>query len=347
MNRIFHYRIICALLLCVLCAWQARAQTSPSSGKHVADRVIAKINRDIVMQSDVERYKRRCRRTMGDNAEVPTSAALEFLFDSQLLKQLAAEKGYNPTESEISDRLEKQMADFKKAFGNQAAFEKAMKNAGYNEELLREDLRKDIRTDMQVQQAIGTRMRMDDNDVQAWVELQNKAGKATEELHVCRLGVTISEENHITKEDASAKLRAMMKKIQADNLNFADGLRKYVDQNDVKRGFVLLDDYGPMPANKLSSKVRDACKDLPEKSWTPPTVTGNAVSALYIESRRDARTIVFEDKYKAARESVLKDLRRKARLLIYPEEYRKQLPASYRTALGNPDIPPATSPVKP
>ena len=330
------------LLACfaVVCTLVTMSGTNAVAAARLNNRVVCKVNQDLIMQSDIERFQRRVKRIGGSDASAPrTSDVLEALLDAQLLRQFSAGRGYVPTESEISDKLEAQMADFRKLFPTVPAFEKAMKSAGYTEELLREDLRSDIRVDMQVQQAIGTKFRMSDSDVNAWIDLQKKAGRATEELHVCRIAVAFGDDVGVSREDATAQLKEYAAKIKGDNLGFTEGLKKYIPQEAVKSGHIFLDDYGETPVNKLSSKVVSACKGVEPMKWTSPVVTGNAVSIFYVMSRRDAKSIVFEKRYSEAREALLRDLRRKARVLIYAPEFRKDLPENYRPAYGNPDVP--------
>ncbi len=311
-------------VLVLLFAGGARAE-------RVANSVVAKVNADLILQSDIDHYVRRYKRNHG-NTDAPMTEVLENIFDAQLLRQMAAQRGYIPTDSEISDHLESEISKFKQRFGSADRFKKALSEAGYTEKKLRADMKKEILADLQIQRAVQTRFHLTEAESAKWKEEQSKPDQL-QALHLCRISVLFDDDAGITQNEAQAKLEKIMAEIKADGLDFIDGIRKHVSEEDVKSGEVLIDDLGPKKVGDLADNVVAACAGKDARTWTDLVTTGKSISAFYILEKREARDAYFEKKYMDARENLLVELRRKARIQVYSAKYQKSIPVSYKNVI--------------
>lgn len=322
MPRLTH---IITALICIMLMQTPLPAATPSSRN--ANRVVARVNADLITQSDIDHYIRRYKRAHG--GEAPTkSKALEEVMDSLLLRQIATKAGYIPTDSEISTIVEEQIAELRKQYGSQAKFDSALRNTGYTMGTLRADMRKEVLADLQIQHTIGSRVSM--SQIESKEERQKNIDATDTEIHLCRLGIVFGAEADKTQEEATEELTDLLKEIKSSGLDFQKSIRKFVKETDLENGTVQLDDFGLKKSSELAKTVPNAVVGMNAQSWTKPIVTGQTVSAFYILAKRDAHTIYYENKYTKAREDALRTLRPRTRVTIFADDYKSAMPAKYR-----------------
>jgi len=118
--------------------------------------------------------------------------------------------------------------------------------------------------------------------------------------------------------------------MNAEGLSFVEGIKKYSTDALAKASG---GDLGFMPADSLAPKVLQAVRDLKPGEVTPPMITGANASIFYLDSKRGARTTLFQQRFGEERTKLLDELRKKARLQVYDAEFAKYVPESYRSLM--------------
>ena len=142
-----------ALVACVL----ALAALRPLAADEVIDRVVAVVEGDLIMQSDVNAV-----RTLGlswTSSGAASDDVVSQLIDRALV--LSEIERYSPPEpapAAIDDRLRA----VRERFSTPEAFDQALARVGFSEQRLRQTLRQDLRIDAYLQQRFTTPMPTDD-----------------------------------------------------------------------------------------------------------------------------------------------------------------------------------------
>jgi len=154
-----------ALAALLACAPSARAET--------IDRVVAVVGDRAILLSNVEDEVRLLRLQEGGAEATPDSAlwtrALERLIDDQLVLAKADLQSIEVTETEIDEALEATIANMRRQFGTEAAFQEQLAKEGLTETLLREkyhdDIRNQIRGNRLIEREVRTKVTVSDEEL--------------------------------------------------------------------------------------------------------------------------------------------------------------------------------------
>lgn len=308
-----------AAILALACAAFARS---------TVDRTIARLNEDILTESDLGRSmsEHPAATTVHAGAlDAATSSQLGALFDRTLLLQAAKQRSIQPPEAEIQQQVETLLADIRAGYPSEAAFRQELANEQMTVEELKKQLLKRAKTDYQIFQLVNSRFTITEADARRFETECAARGESAVSLHLRRLAVPVNGNPAKARE----KVRELASRIFTEGLSFEDGIRKYSEVPGAKEDG---GDLGYLPPDKLSSQVAEATKDLQVGQASVPIVTGGYASIFYVEAKHGARSLLLERKFTENREALLKELRRKANLQILDKRIERILPEDYRIA---------------
>lgn len=304
---------------------------APASARSI-DRTIAKINDDIITESDLSgiiadingQYSTLVKQPF----EVATTETVESMLDRSLFLQEARRMKISPPEDELQRQVEEMVREIKSNFSTEKEFYQALAGENISLGQLKQELLKKTKTDYLVYQVVDSRYSVSDQEVAGFTAKQQAVGEAVTSYRLRRLGVPIKDKNDTL--EASRRARTLVARIITDSISFEEGIRRY---SQVAGAAVDGGDMGYMSSDKLSTEVRAAVENLEIGQASVPVVAGGYANIFYMEGKRGARSALREQKFFDAKTELLADLRRKAILQVFDDRLHKILPDNYRAAL--------------
>ena len=301
--------------------------TAAVSPARTVDRVIAKVNEDVLTETDLADLGE----SNGPGGRVDmnslTPEIVGTLLDRALLLQAAKKYDIKVPDTDIHNRVDQIVADVRKRYPSEKAFRQDLADAGMSLERFKRDIAKQAATDYKISQAVSRRFLIADADVARYEQECRAKGRSTASYHLRQLAFPVEGESKDAESAALDKVREAYQSIQTGGLSFAEGVRRFSpDPQDKESG----GDLGYLPSEKLAPKVLAAVKDLEPGHASRPLLTGARASVFYVENKRGVRDLLFEEKFFEQKKQLLGELRRSAHLQIYDPRLRRNLPKEYR-----------------
>ena len=298
--------------------------TVPAEGQ--VDRVIARLNEDIITLSDVAEAAAQTGRD-----DRLTTDLVGAVLDRTLLLQAARKAMVTVPDEEIDSQVEGMIAELRAHYASEAEFRQALLGEHITLEKLKADLKRKAATDFKLFRAVSSRFSLADSDVERYEQSALANGGAPPEMyHLRQLSVPVTGEGRAGRDAALSRVAALLDRINAEGLGFAEGVKRH-------SGDVLAKatggDLGYVSASTLAPPVVRAVKDLKPGEVTPPMITGANASIFYLEAKRGARTTLFQQRFTEERTKLLAELRAKAHLQVFDPDFTRFVPAEYRDAL--------------
>lgn len=321
-STLLHMLMMClfAMMFVTTSPQPARAETLP------VDRVIARLNEDILTISDVAEAAAQTGRQSRLSPDL-----VGALLDRTLLLQAAKKAMVEVPDDDINRQVEEMVTDLQSHYDGDAGFRQALLEEHQTLERLKEELRRKAIIDYKLYRVVAARISLSDTDV-AQYEKSTLANEGTppEAFHLRQLSVPITGEGAAGRNQALSRVAEQLSRMNAEGLSFVEGIKKYSTDALAKASG---GDLGFMPADSLAPKVLQAVRDLKPGEVTPPMITGANASIFYLDSKRGARTTLFQQRFGEERTKLLDELRKKARLQVYDAEFAKYVPESYRSLM--------------
>lgn len=306
-----------------------------SGASRSIDRTIAKINDDIVTESDlaeiVSDLSGQFKSRLGQPFDVATTETVEGMLDRALLLQEARRSKISAPEEELHQQVEDMVNEIKANFATEKEFYQALSTEGVSLDQLQDQLLKKSKTDYMIYQIINSRYSVSDHELAGFQASQTIAGRDMNSYRLRRLGIPITK----TEDSQAARVKALalVAQIITEGISFEEGIRRY---SQVPGAALDGGDMGYMASDKLSAEVRAAIQNLEVGQASTPVVAGGYVNIFYMDSKRGAKSALREQKFFTTREELLTKLRHKAILQVFDERMLKLIPDDYRSALtGN------------
>ncbi len=303
------------------------AQIAP--GGQTLDRVIAKLNEEVILASDladVLREKRGYGRAADPVAEADTQA-VKTLLDRKLLLTVARRSVADVPQGEIQDQVEAMVAEARSHYPSKEAFLKDVTEEYGSLERFKQDLARRATEDYRIGRAVASRFTVTDSDVAEFEAECRRKGTRAESFRLRRIGVAIDTESTRGREKALARVANVLRLGTEAHLSFEETARRY---SEIPEEAAMGGDLGYIPAEKLAPEVLRAVEKLEPGQVTPPLVTGNYACVFYVDAKRGARSALYERRFLAARETLLQEHRRKASLILYDKRLASKIPAEYK-----------------
>lgn len=304
-----------ALRVSVTLFFMLAASAAPAG---TVDRVAARINGEILTESDVRKHLRE----NGSASLTPETAG--SLLDRTLLLQEARRQKISVPENELERRVEETVRDLRGKYPSEKEFLKALSDEGMNLEEFKAELLRRLRTDHQVFQAVTAGTMVSEEEVRRFEQSRLAEGRSPVSLRLRRLGVPARKGQEAA---ACERVRELVRRINVEGLSFEDGVRRYSAVPGAKEDG---GDLGWIELSRLSPRVAEATRDLRPGQASAPVVAGGYANVFYVEGKREGKIHLLEERFRQQREALLERLRAQAHIEIYSERLSRALPKEYQ-----------------
>lgn len=308
------------------------AAPSAFAGRSV-DRVVAVVNDDLVLDSEVEQNALMTFKAGGKEVDFDSTAgrrqwdevkhkALDDLIDEKLVLQQANELKLSVTAEQVDRALD----DVKQQNGlTEAQFREALKAQGFSLESYRRQLRKQI-LEMQAKNiSVGSRVNITDEEIKQLYD--QEIGKIKGELRYHLQLILVQVSPKASDEETQRKQRVAEKvtELARGGTSWAELTRGYSDDELSKNEG---GDLGYLAKDDLVDAVADEVVNMKANEVRGPIRTGRGFQIIKLVDRKvkDAmpfegvketlRRKLFAQQLERVTQSWLKELRRKAHLDI-------------------------------
>jgi peptidyl-prolyl cis-trans isomerase SurA len=293
----------------------------------VADRVLARLNEDVILASDLrEVLREKGMEGGGDPVAVASTEHVRALLDRTLLLQAAKKMGGSVPDAEILDQVESMVARIRSQYPSETEFRREVIAQYGSVEAFKRELQKKATLDWKIGRAIHSRFTITDADVARFEAECRAKGRIPESYHLRRLGVPVDSETSRGRQQALAQVKQILDDATARGLGFAETVRRFTLVPGERE---TAGDLGFIPAEQLAPDVRRAVQKLEPGQVTEPILAGNYASIFYLEAKRGPRSTLYEQRFLETRDKLLGELRKKARLQVFDPRLARKIPKEY------------------
>ena len=307
--------IFFSFLLFFLCA-------ALSYGGDYVDRVVAVVNDDVILQTELEKaggeYFERIRMKapageVESAIEKARGEVLSSLIDNMIVKQKAAELGITVEEAEIDNAITQILSDNNATLEE---FRKELDKVNVSVQDYRDNLRNQILQSRLVGQQVRSRIVIVEEDIREYYEKEYTQEKGESGYYIQQIGfnwknlVTL---DGVSQEEAREKAEAIRARVLAGE-SFGELARSYSDFPSATDGGNL----GLIKKDEMAAYMRDAILSMHPGDISPIIETGSTFQFFKLLSSREGDLVV-----KAPYESVKDEIRE----ILYRQEMEKDYKA--------------------
>ena len=307
--------IFFSFLLFFLCA-------ALSYGDDYVDRVVAVVNDDVILQTELEKaggeYFERIRMKapageVESAIEKARGEVLSSLIDNMIVKQKAAELGITVEEAEIDNAITQILSDNNATLEQ---FRKELAKVNVSMQDYRNNLRNQILQSRLVGQQVRSRIVIVEEDIKEYYEKEYTQEKGESGYYILQIGfnwknlVTL---DGVSQEEAREKAEAIRARVLAGE-SFGELARSYSDFPSATDGGNL----GLIKKDEMAAYMRDAILSMHPGDISPIIETGSTFQFFKLLSSREGDLVV-----KAPYESVKDEIRE----ILYRQEMEKDYKA--------------------
>lgn len=301
------------------------AAAAPASAARVVERVVAVINDDIILETELEQFAGPMYRgpdpdtADGKKAWDETKRkALETLIDGKLVQQQASELKLTVTPDEV-DRAVQQVKEQNKL--DDTSFTEALKSQGFTLEGYRKTLKKQILEMKVVNTAVRSRVQVSDEEVKTYYKQNEKLTTSDRQSHLRQILIAVPDK---ASDGDVAKKRAVAAKVielSRGGTRFEELAKQFSDDDGTKASG---GDLGWVGKGVLVEALDDAMAAMEPGDVRGPirTERGFVVMQLverkagdlrpYDEIKEQLRKQLYDQQVEKAQQSWLRELRKKA-----------------------------------
>ena len=276
-----------AVLLCTSLTLQAA---------EAIDEAVALVDDDVVLRSELDRRLASVRKDLqARNVRLPADnvlrqQVLDRLITDNVQLQMAKRAGVRVSDQELAQIV----SNIAKENGlSPEQFRLKLSGEGISYELFREDLRNEVLISRVRQGAVGRRIFISEQEVQAMMETIAAEGENRTEYHLGHILLPISE-NASTDDvrDISARAQRLVEKLR-NGADFAElAIANSAGQEALQGG-----DFGWKTSNQLPTLFATAAKNLQAGEVSEPLRSGSGLHILKLfDSRGNERVMVQQTK---------------------------------------------------
>jgi peptidyl-prolyl cis-trans isomerase SurA len=308
------------LLVSVLVAAAAPALADP-----VVERVVAVVNDEIILESEVEQLAAPSYR--GPALDTPEGRkqwdetrrrALDAMVDSRLIQQQARDLKLSVSVEEV-DRAVEQVKDQNKL--DDATFAEALKAQGLTLESFRKNLKKQILELKVVNTAVRSRVSVSDDEVRAYYRQNERAVAGDRQAHMRQIMVAVSERAPADEVERKRKVAQKMVDLAHEGRSFVELAKQYSDDEATKSSG---GDLGWVGKGILVESLDDVMAQMEPGDVRGPIRTEHGFVVLQMierkagdikpldEVKEQLRKQLYDQQLEKAQQAWLKELRKKA-----------------------------------
>ena len=260
------------------------------------DEAVALVDDDVVLRSELDRRLASVRKDLqARNVRLPADnvlrqQVLDRLITDNVQLQMAKRAGVRVSDQELAQIV----SNIAKENGlSPEQFRLKLSGEGISYELFREDLRNEVLISRVRQGAVGRRIFISEQEVQAMMETIAAEGENRTEYHLGHILLPISE-NASTDDvrDISARAQRLVEKLR-NGADFAElAIANSAGQEALQGG-----DFGWKTSNQLPTLFATAAKNLQAGEVSEPLRSGSGLHILKLfDSRGNERVMVQQTK---------------------------------------------------
>src|SRR4051812_40679535 len=305
------------------------AAVSVARAARVVERVVAVVNDEIILQTEVEQMAAgQYRGPDPDTAEGKKQweeikrKALDAMIDSKLVQQQASELKLAVTTEEV-DRAVEQVKTQNKL--DDATFRAALEQQGFTMEGYRKTLRKQILELKVVNTAVRSRVTVSDDEVKTYYHQNEKLVVGDRQSHLRQILVAVPDRG--SADDVAGKKRVAAKVVELarGGTSFVELAKQYSDDDGTKASG---GDLGWVGKGVLVDQLDDAMAAMEPGDVRGPIRTDRGFVVLQLVERKSGdlrpfeeikdqlRKQLYDQQVEKAQQSWLRELRKKAHVDI-------------------------------
>lgn len=314
-------------ILAVAVAATTFAAASAVRAARVVERVVAVVNDEIVLHSELQQATAAVYRGPDpDTAEGKKQWAdterkmLDQLIDSRLVQQQAVELKLSVAPDEV-DRAIQQVKEQNKL--DDATFKQALEQQGFTMEGYRKTLKKQILELKVVNTAVRSRVTVSDDEVKTYYKQNEKLVAGDRQSHLRQILVAVPE--HASDADVETKKRvaAKLMDLARGGTSFTELAKQYSDDDGTKAAGgdlgwvgkgVLVEALDEAMAAMEPGDVRGPIRT--ERGWVVLQLVERKSGDLkpYQEIKEELRKQLYDQQVEKAQQSWIRELRKKAHI---------------------------------
>ena len=220
--------------LCALLLWPA------AGAAYVAlDRIIAIVNEDVVMQSELEQRLRAVRGQLREEgARLPPGPVLErqvldSLIQGRIQLQLAARAGIRVDDETLNRAINNIAAENQVSLGE---FRQILEAEGYNYQQFREDIRDQITLSQLRQRQVENRINVTEREIDDFLANREFQGDAEAEIRISHILLALPAEALAAEIEQARQGAAELRRKLLAGADFAETARRVSDGGNAGQG---------------------------------------------------------------------------------------------------------------
>jgi peptidyl-prolyl cis-trans isomerase SurA len=302
-----------------------------TAGAEVVDRILAKVNDDIITLSELNRkiaeYRKELEakytgQQLQDMIKKLQKQVLESLIEEKLLYQKAMEMGYDANvDTSVSSEVQRIMKENKIADSDE--LEKRLAQQGMTLRDLREEIRNTIMTRYLINDFVGSRITLLTPEIEKYYKDHAADFTTPEEVTLSEIVVNIEGSN----KEAESRANDLYARLQKGE-SFAALASQYSKGPTANKGGGI----GTYLVSKLNPDTVKAIAGLKDGDISKPHLENNAYVIYHIDSRKlsalqpldevkdKIRSRLYDQKFNPEYERFITQLKEDAYIQIYSEE---------------------------
>ena len=316
------FRILLAALALALIAYSAPAQqVAPGIGS-VQDAVIARVNGKPLLLSQLKQ--------MALDLNLPVRSltseglrgdgfrrAVTMLIDEELLVQQAQKLEMRPDETEIARRVDQMIASLLEGSGGREKLNDNLRRSNMDLETLRRMLiEREQRQELSAA-IVANRVSVTQQDILNFKQERGAVGESWREVLLAHILIACprEEQNTALGQELHARSLEVAKAATKQPERFGELARRTSeDEATAARGGGI----GWIDPGSLAPELAARVKTMREGDISTPVASEKGFHVLYLLRERSAQDLLQAEKYREERSALIKRLRERATLEIYP-----------------------------
>ena len=301
------------------------AAVSVARAARVVERVVAVVNEEIILESELEQTAAALYR--GPDPESTEGRkqwdevkhkALDQMIDGKLVQQQAVELKLSVTPEEV-DRAVQQVKEQNHL--DDATFRQALEQQGFTMEGYRKTLKKQILELKVVNTAVRSRVTVSDDEVKTYYKQNEKLVAGDRQSHLRQILVAVPD--HASDADLATKKRVAAKVVELSRggTSFTELAKQYSDDDGTKSSGgdlgwvgkgVLVDALDEAMAQMEPGDVRGPIRT--DRGWVVLQMVERKSGDVkpYEEIKEQLRKQLYDEQVEKAQQSWIRELRKKA-----------------------------------
>jgi peptidyl-prolyl cis-trans isomerase SurA len=298
----------------------------PASAARVVDKVVAVVNDDIILDSEVDQYAAPLLRGPLDTSTEDGKKkwlemkhkALDALIDSKLIQQQAAELKLSVT----NDEVERAWDEVKKQNNlDDATFAEALKSQGFTPEGYRKSLKRQMLELKVINTAVRSRVSVSDEEVKTFYHQNERQMGGDKTAHLRQILIAVGPDASAEEVDRKKRVAEGIISQARKGTSFVELAKKFSDDDLTKAEG---GDLGWIGKGVLQDALDEAVAGMDPGDVRGPIRTGRGFHVVQLVERKagdmkpfdevkdQIRRQLYDQQVEKASQSWLKELRKKA-----------------------------------